>query len=84
MSKKQYVIRSEKHPGKFLAGLGIGSCAPMYPDVWTFSGSSAIHCTWEEAKAIITFVREGIDKDLGYSMYKEAHQIKEPWEEKGE
>ena len=82
MEKYKYVIRSKDKPGKYLAGLGIGSCNPLFPDVWTSFGANAIHCTNTEAKAIIDFVTYGINRQLGESLYIEKHTIKEPWEEK--
>lgn len=84
MEEYKYVIRSKDKPGKYLAGIGIGSWHPLYPDLWTSFGANAIHCTNTEAKAIIDFVIYAINKQLGESLYIEEHTIKEPWEEKGE
>ena len=84
MKGHKYVIISKLKPGKYLAGLGIGSCNPLLPDVWTSYSQNAMRCTKTEAGAIIRFITEVIDETLGYSLDIVKFKSKEPWEEKGE
>ena len=84
LKNQKYVIVSKLKPGKYLAGLGLGSCNPLFPDVWTSYSAKAMRCTNTEAGAIIKFIREVVDETLGNSLDLVKFKSKEPWEEKSE
>lgn len=82
MKEHKYVIKSKLKPGKYLAGLGLGSCNHLFPDVWTNHEATAMRCTWEQARQIVKFIREAVDETIGYTLYITEYKGKEPWEEK--
>lgn len=83
MKDHKYVITCKYKPGKYLAGLGLGSCNHLFQDVWTNYIGCAMRCTRKEAILIIQFIEKVIDKDLGQSLSFTEFKSKEPWEEKG-
>ena len=68
MKNHKYVITCKLKPGKYLAGLGLGICNHLFPDVWTNHIECAMRCTGAEAVKIIEFIAEVIDQDLGLSL----------------